>query len=809
MKLYIPTCTLNFNNIFSTESISPAAFYSQRRFGNKRFYRVEANDLDNVIMLYSKYPIFRVESNDIENSPLVLEIDTEDYLNDQFKKINEVGEVGVYVSASTIYLNPFHVKAYFKSYIDLQSTLSKADQSLENKFSILYRSTFQIREEKNNNTILTWFSNRDSFEWESMYYGSAKDIPLSYLEDDEIIDRLKGCAYCYLIGANMSVSKEVSRLKQLARKMKNVLSAIINSPNKKPTDIQDNILLDYIREFNKIYSEVDDNAKYNRKLIDDKLNNGPDNLTRDIIIKVIKYLGLEDALRNKLQLRPVYDANDLYSCLDFPTESPSDAYSAEIKRLNDAVLRIEKQEVSKSQKQSIEELMSIEGKNIIIKDPLIDNNIYLNTLLNALIRKEHKQFMDENGTGELLSIAFIGGGKLKSCMAEIWEGSEQQKYINGLLSNLQQGSSFDLFFTNDQILQSFAAFCQKGEDVDRLYDYLQQCGINEYRFALAFLGATYGFASLPKTFTTSLIDYDRSYYINFYKTIYGWLFNRDLNNAIIKENTLPPINSLDKPIPSIIINSIDTIEPKPQKQDAIITAVSQASFLEDAVQSPKAFMYILDSLIKSSSNAYKKLKSADFENSENKYNAITFRKTIYSIIGCVTQEVKIKIDKAIELESHRQDPEAFLYILDNFLDKKRNKSAYTKIKNLLNTTLEGNEDKVHLNKEPELDFNNGYKETPTEKETAGSKFPTLRSLYINVSDKIKDRLEQNWNYTGSRYPDNKFEHIKFFINLCKKEGRGESNQPSPLAYFFTEDIAKQVEKELLMKYGLGETSNKN
>lgn len=30
MRLYIPTCTLNFNNILSSESISPLGFYARR-----------------------------------------------------------------------------------------------------------------------------------------------------------------------------------------------------------------------------------------------------------------------------------------------------------------------------------------------------------------------------------------------------------------------------------------------------------------------------------------------------------------------------------------------------------------------------------------------------------------------------------------------------------------------------------------------------------------------------------------------------------------------------------------------------------
>ena len=61
-----------------------------------------------------------------------------------------------------------------------------------------------------------------------------------------------------------------------------------------------------------------------------------------------------------------------------------------------------------------------------------------------------------------------------------------------------------------------------------------------------------------------------------------------------------------------------------------------------------------------------------------------FRSKIYSIVGkegLKTQ--KENIDKAIELESKRQDPEAFLSILDNFL--KPTDAAYKKIEKLISS----------------------------------------------------------------------------------------------------------------------------
>ena len=75
-KLYIPTSTLNFNNILSSESISPSAFYARRGYGFKRIEKVELNCFDNIILLYDKFPYFDIAESEIENYPMVVEINT-------------------------------------------------------------------------------------------------------------------------------------------------------------------------------------------------------------------------------------------------------------------------------------------------------------------------------------------------------------------------------------------------------------------------------------------------------------------------------------------------------------------------------------------------------------------------------------------------------------------------------------------------------------------------------------------------------------------------------------------------------------
>ena len=133
-----------------------------------------------------------------------------------------------------------------------------------------------------------------------------------------------------------------------------------------------------------------------------------------------------------------------------------------------------------------------------------------------------------------------------------------------------------------------------------------------------------------------------------------------------------------------IIENIAKIEQKPSKQRHIVDAVSQAIDLEEAVQNPRAFMYIADNILSKNSGVYKALVKSDFINDTNKYTEESFRNKIYSIIESSLPTSKQskkdtieKINQILLLEAKRQDSKAFLYILDNFIDRKS--KAYQKI----------------------------------------------------------------------------------------------------------------------------------
>ena len=786
MKLFIPTCTLNFNNIFSTESISPKAHYATRGFGNRRYYSVEANSLDLAVTLYSKYPVFQVDDADLENYPMVIEIDTDDYEPNNFNLSGSNNGIETYTCASTIYLNPFHCFIYFDSYEARQGVLTKAEQSLENKFSKLYSPNLKIwRHEVKG----TWSKVRDLFAkteqteflWNATY-APTKAITCSDKRDDAYIDRLKGFLYCYLIGANLSVSKEIGELKAIAKVLRNTLSAVINSPEHRPTEKQDDILVENIKRFNAIFKEKDETAKQNKEKIVYFLKQNPLGISIEESVRFLEYCNVYNDFCNKLHLSPIYDANDLWTSVEHVTQ---DAYTMALDKLNRAVLQVEASELSKKEKKHLANLIQVDAnKHIHIVDPSFTHEFY-EKLVQSLLYLEYKKIMKENGVEEPLAIAFNGGNILQQIMGENWKNSPIRVYVNSLLSHFQDNTGFDLFSIENDVPISFAAFCQKGDNIDRLKDYLVQNGIGNYKLAFGLYGATRGFASLPKTFTSALINGVKDYYKEVWLTIYEYLFDIKINNAIFQESSTTLRQSS---IGSKVIQNIVEVETATSKQAKIISAVEETARLEDAVQSPRAFMFIADDILGKRSNAYKALKEANFENDSNLYHPTEFRSKIMAIVGPKLpkgkggQETIAKIDRIIELEAKRQDPKAFLYILNNFL--KPSDAAYKKIEKLL--SIGSHQEKI----------DKVVKMTSEEK---GYGLPNLKS-FERLHANVVRRLGQNWEYTGKIYPNDIKEHIRYFINLCYKEGRGESAKPTSLKDVFVGSLSKDVEMELKEYY---------
>ena len=228
-KLYIPTSTLNFNNIISSESISPYSFYDLRGYGFRRFVKVDLNNLDNAILLYENFPIFEIEDEELENYPMVIEV----YVDSCCVKLEKVKE-GVYACTETIYLNPFDTRILFESYQELVKTKSKAEPSIEAKLTKLYDGCYSLID----NSIV-----KKSYTIEAIM---DAELNLDALNKDIRINKLKGFLYSYIIAANKSYDSNIVSLKMHVRQLINTLSAIVVSPKFIEKELSSNANLDYL-----------------------------------------------------------------------------------------------------------------------------------------------------------------------------------------------------------------------------------------------------------------------------------------------------------------------------------------------------------------------------------------------------------------------------------------------------------------------------------------------------------------------------------------------------------------------------------
>lgn len=471
-------------------------------------------------------------------------------------------------------------------------------------------------------------------------------------------------------------------MKALSRKLRNTLSAVVNSPDKRPTQAQDDAILNGIRVFNEIYSSIDEDTIWNKNLLELKLSDNPQGLSTKDAKNLLHYWGVYDAFCNKLPLRRVYDANELWSCLEYV--SP-ETFSRVTDNMNSAIRKLEAKDNAQREKYAIEELLNVDDNlSLHILDTSYQSSFYKNLICSQFMA-EYKSVMEENGVEEPLAQAYNGGMILRNMLGDKWDSNPASAYVGALLNHFQENSAFDLFAIENDVLSSFAAFCQKGDNIDRLVEYLVQVGFCNYKLAYGIYGATRGFTSLPKTFTSVLINGNKDYYQSFASNVW-----RMLNGVEIKDAVLPKASNntsviVESQLGSKIIENLNNVESKVVKQQKVVEAINKAVELENIVQSPKAFMYIFSSFSRiTTTKAYKALDAVNFAGDEGSYTPEQFRSKIYSIVGkegLKTQ--KENIDKAIELESKRQDPEAFLSILDNFL--KPTDAAYKKIEKLISS----------------------------------------------------------------------------------------------------------------------------
>lgn len=503
-KLYIPTSTCNFNNILSSESISPKAFYSLRKFGYSRWTNIPENDNDNVILLYEEPFAFSRPKSDTEDHPMLVEIETDE----EFPKTKVQG---VRYSDHTIYLVRRCTQFLFFNEQDRITTLSMSETSAETKLVDLYKRQIYIR----------------NFQRRTQQQNIKVETELNEaeIEKDVRINKMKGLLYGYYIGAYLSTPKEITERHKRLTELRNIFGAVVSSESRQPTDVQQ-------KRMKEIFFEI----KKENRAFNVLTEYCPDNVNEILDFEF-------RCIRSEVSYPNYFDADEIIRELSTEEET-NKAFSW---------LRNEEKKLAKGE-QNNRKPLSVNANELIVKDDaLLDistallqnkdekklvkawvNNIFILPEYNKNIASFKSELADKITT------------KAKEIFGEEkWENSDMKRWLNNMRRYIN-GDDVEIEWENP-LVASITSVLLKGDDIDNLLAFMRSKSISDYRIAFAFYGMLHGFANLTRDFTDNLYTYkDNNYISEVYKAIYKQTQGKPFPQSSSPEKNCPSPYSISE-----------------------------------------------------------------------------------------------------------------------------------------------------------------------------------------------------------------------------------------------------------------------
>ncbi len=512
-KYYIPTSSLNFNNILSSESISPKSFYSARSFGYSRWTSIPENPFDNSIVLYDKLCALSRPLSDYEDHPMIVEVYLDESVASTLVPIAE----HVFLCDHSIYVDPFSSSIFFFTESDRRIALSMSDASIETKLVQLFRKKISVI-----NLPSEHFPVIDSSS-------EVQNLNVVEIEKDKRINRMKGLLYGYYIGSILSPSfDDLSKLND-AREIYNILAAILASFDHKATELQ--------RERLKaLYAKFQPPVPFFSKLS-----------------SIVNEKSLFDAIVSLVRgeygyIKGEFDVDRTISQLLTAATTP-DSKNPVVENCNSIIKQIESSMLHNARS------LSVEDSQIVVIDGAL---VHLN--INGVSEQDKKLCIgwlndvlskDEfNGKVSTFKEALSDEitRKAKDLCENEWKGSYPEITLNALRRHVR-GDEFPHEWKND-IYSSIAAVVVRGDDWQKLLQYVQSKEMTDYRLVFAFYGTLNGFANLPRDFTDLLFGRESKYIAEVYKEFYGQLFGRSVlvpakNTDLVEQ----PIQTIDGDMP--------------------------------------------------------------------------------------------------------------------------------------------------------------------------------------------------------------------------------------------------------------------
>lgn len=684
MKYYIPTSSLNLDNILQAECISPSSFYSERETGYKSFEVIQELKGINRIVLF-QYPVhFTIDDPNRYNYPLLIEVEDDCQLQVNFLQSESNG---IYTYSKTLYLTPTNCRLFFFS--DKAYRLTTINT--RNNKSIKYYEKYLI------------FPTTAGLKLKEMPPVNIEERGCLDDNTETQNDRKKGLLYAYLLGQKLSISPELAHQKKLTQEIYDMISGIM--ANLSMSEM-------YKKKLNNLmddYKSVDLFEKKYRMQLQTNLQAYLDSYK----IKISEYMEMQKGLG--LWDKDYRQLSKKWGCDTLPLMSEL-TYRDDFKRLGEIVERRTEQSIANYRKTLPHpSLSAIHNNNQIIIKGLPLLTIAVNYVINNKLTAE--KLSAHRADHCLGMINEIKEHYIRTYGENMWN-EKIRTYVNNLYSHIQNiETPFNLHSIEQKELLAIAAFLLRGNDIDNYLTYLKMKEISDYGYPLMLWGALCGYMEMNKEVLSDVLNTE------YYEEIYRCLFKMEMFKAEWK--------------------NIDT----PQNDDSV---------------GDYKFNSFMDKICK---------KCVGAKKDEKVY------RILYNEYG-LTQGLLDAIIKDTRLNKGNGVQKGVKETVEKMLKPKKQVKKSQEFGNLFANS--------------EVNFTN--------QQTKG--LPKLICLK-GLSDNVIRQIEQKWEYTGSQHINDRSEHIRHFINLCKKEGlRGNSIGPTPLTGVFTEELSKQVEQELKHYYDI-------
>lgn len=479
---YIPTTSLNFGNILSTESISPKSFYEKRGFGSSRWFSIEENKFDTITLMYKEPFRFERPISDLEDYPMFIEFSSDE----QFEPFCD----GIFYTDRTIYLDPWNTKFVFLSEKAKKRVLGIAESNLENKVMGLYSKRMEV----------------NSFVGNPMYFKPEYiELPENEkaIKQDIEINKLKGLLYGYYIGAFLSASgQNVQKLSALLE-AKDICYSVLSNEYNAPISAQRKRLKELFDELNKVKEK---RLAFRKK--------GSYCQTEDI-----RYVREKELLQY-----PPNIIDEVYGGSE-RIQSVIDLLKRDINACQDRVQKERKRLSVEDAELDVYNVEDIRIKSLSPED-FEKFKIWVQFFIQSNIDGGYLSSKKLEWATELTAIT-------KELLGQKWEGSNDKKFLNAV-RKLLGGEKVELEW-RDGLLCSLAAVLVKGESWDKLLSFVQAKKMTDYRFVFAIYGIIKGFANLTNDFTGLIIDTDtaegRAYVDQFYSEFYRQLLHKEVDKS--------------------------------------------------------------------------------------------------------------------------------------------------------------------------------------------------------------------------------------------------------------------------------------